>query len=159
MPIAYLVTCFWIVCRSLSPSFLLLCVVSATGAVTGGVLQALKGRLSYRNWVLWDCRFALSVLVYVSSRDSSYNFGKQLWTSLRKPPVLGFCWQICAQFEILKHRLQRMVKSSHTKHSAESLLNNAASKSDKLSEHISHHLRIVIFVKNDNVILCAISPC
>ncbi|XP_025991542.2 putative odorant receptor 85d isoform X2 [Solenopsis invicta] len=57
--------------------------------------------------------------------------------------VLGFCLQICARFEILLHRLQKMIKHDEKEAIPTNWLNKTSNKISKLSEHVIHHLCII----------------
>lgn len=123
--------------------YVLLCTVSALGAVTAGVLDVLEGQLPYNVWVPWDCT-SFPVFFFTSLQEITAIIIGTIVNVATETIVLGFCLQTCAQFEILKHRLQKM--ASREEIFSKSLLNNASCKISKLSEHISHHLCIIRFV-------------
>ncbi|XP_024878579.1 odorant receptor 22c-like isoform X2 [Temnothorax curvispinosus] len=100
--------------RSYTIYYILLCTFSALGGVAAGVLDVLEAVI-------------LCTIVNVATET--------IW--------LGFCLQTCAQFEILKYRLQNMTKRREEEIFPKSSLNNASRETGILSEHISHHLCII----------------
>ncbi|XP_077282434.1 odorant receptor 13a-like isoform X2 [Temnothorax americanus] len=100
--------------RSYTIYYILLCTFSALGAVAAGVLDVLE---------------AIIVCTMVNVATETI--------------VLGFCLQTCAQFEILKYRLQNMTKRREEEIFPKSSLNNASRETGIWSEHISHHLCII----------------
>jgi len=141
MPI---ITRFRIARRSRSINYTLLAMISATGAVAGGMLDTFEGELPYNVWVPYD--YSSSLSLWLTSLQET--IGLILGTIINvatETSVLGFCLQICAQFEILKHRLQRMVNS--TEEILEYFPNHTPDKTNRLSEHVCHHLIIIRFVK------------
>ncbi|KAM0729155.1 Odorant receptor Or1 [Formica fusca] len=136
--------------RSYSISYTSLASFSATGTIIGGVLNILEGQLPYRMWVPYDC--TLPILFWFTSIQElvAIIFGT-IVNVATETTVLGFCLQICAQIEILKHRLQKMTKPSEEKSSRISL-NDASNKTSRLSEHILHHLCIIRLAKIINKI-------
>ncbi|XP_011330269.2 odorant receptor 46a isoform X2 [Ooceraea biroi] len=68
--------------------------------------------------------------------------------------IMGFCLQMCAQFEILKHRLQRMVNP--TEEIPEHFQAHMPKKTSRLSEHICHHLVIIRNVRMVNDIFSVV---
>ncbi|XP_029678930.1 uncharacterized protein LOC115245013 isoform X1 [Formica exsecta] len=131
--------------RSYSISYTSLASFSVTGTIIGGLLNILEGQLPYRMWVPYDC--TLPILFWFTSIQElvAIIFGT-IVNVATETTVLGFCLQICAQIEILKHRLEKMTKPSEEKSSRISL-NDASNKTGRLSEHILHHLCIIRFVK------------
>ncbi|XP_018355221.1 PREDICTED: uncharacterized protein LOC108756126 [Trachymyrmex septentrionalis] len=128
--------------RSYSIYYLLLCTFSATGAVTAGMLDVLEGQLPYNMWVPWDCTSFL-LFLFTSLQEIVSLIVATIVNIATETIVLGFCLQLCAQFEILEHRLQRMVKSREEGIFPKSSLNKVSHKISKLSMHISHHLCII----------------
>jgi len=118
---------------------------SATGAVLGGMFNILEGELPYRMWVPYD--YTSPLLFWFTSIQEvvAVIFGT-IVNVATETTVLGFCLQICAQIEILKHRLQKMMKSSKKEETPISL-NDTSNGTGRLSEHILHHLCIIRFVK------------
>lgn len=134
-------------CRSYSIHYILLCTFSAMGAVTAGVLDILKGQLPYNMWVPWDCTPFL-LFWFTSLQKIVAVIVGTIVNVATETIVLGFSLQTCAQFEILKHRLQRIVTRSEEEIFLNSISSNTTShKTNKLSEHVFHHLRIIRFVK------------
>ncbi|EFN72254.1 hypothetical protein EAG_04144, partial [Camponotus floridanus] len=110
-----------------------------------GLLQILEGQLPFRMWVPYD--YTSPFLLWFTSIQMIVAVIFATFVNLAtETTVLGFCLQICAQIEILKHRLQRMMKSSEKKTSRISL-NDESNEIGKLSEYILHHLCIIRFVK------------
>lgn len=134
------------ICRSYSISYTSLASFSATGTIIGGMLNILEGQLPYRTWVPYD--YTSPLLFWFTSIQElvAIIFGT-IVNVATETTVLGFCLQICAQIEILKHRLQRMMKSSEKKKTPRISLNDASNETGRLSEHILHHLCIIRFVK------------
>lgn len=117
------------------------------GAVAAGVLDILKGQLPYNMWVPWDCTPFL-LFWFTSLQEIVAVIVGTIVNVATETIVLGFSLQTCAQFEILKHRLQRIVTRSEEEIFLNSISSNTTSrKTNKLSEHVSHHLRIIRFVK------------
>ncbi|XP_011633609.1 odorant receptor 67a-like isoform X1 [Pogonomyrmex barbatus] len=112
------------------------------GAVTGGMLDILDGQLPFNTWVPWHCT---SFLLYwfTSLQEIVAVIIATVVNVATETTILGFCLQTCAQFAILKHRLQKMAKSREKELSRKNSLNNASHQTGKLSEHISHHLCII----------------
>jgi len=134
-----------IVYRSYSIYYLLLCTFSAVGAVTAGMLDVLEGQLPYNMWVPWNCTSFFSFL-FTSLQEIISLIVATIVNIATETIVLGFCLQLCAQFEILEQRLQRMVKCREEEIFSKSSLNKVSREISKLSKHISHHLCIIRFV-------------
>lgn len=131
--------------RSYSMSYTILCTFSAMSGVTGGTLFMLEGQIPYGFvWVPWDCTSIL-VFCFTSVQEIIALIIGIYVNVATETTVLGFCLQVCARFEILKYRLQRMIK--HDGKEGTNLLNNTSNKISKLSEHVSHHLCIIRSVK------------
>jgi len=133
------------VCRSYSIKYTSLASFSVTGGIIGGLLNTLEGQLPFRMWVPYD--YTSPFLFWLTSIQElvATTFGA-IVNVATETTVLGFCLQICAQIEILKHRLQKMMKSSKKEETPISL-NDASNGTDRFSEHILHHLCIIRFVK------------
>ncbi|XP_025266863.1 odorant receptor Or1-like [Camponotus floridanus] len=131
--------------RSYSIRYTSLASFSATGAVLGGMFNILEGELPYRMWVPYD--YTSPLLFWFTSIQEvvAVIFGT-IVNVATETTVLGFCLQICAQIEILKHRLQTMMKSNKKKEIPISL-NNTSNGRSILSEHILHHLCIIRLAK------------
>lgn len=144
----FLTLCFYFsfVCRSYSIYYLFLCAISALGAVAAGVLDILEGQLPYNVWVPWDYT-SLFLFWFTALQEIAAMIIATIVNIATETTILGFCLQTCAQFEILKHRLEMMAKSREKEIFPKSSLNNASRKTGKLSEHISHHLCIIRFVR------------
>jgi hypothetical protein len=131
--------------RSRSINYALLAMVSLTGGVTGAMLDTFKSELPYNVWVPYN--YDSSVSLWLTSLQET--IGVILATIVNvatETSVLGFCLQMCAQLEILQHRLQRMADS--TEGTLEYFPNHTSDKvSNRLSEHVCHHLTIIRFVK------------
>ncbi|CAL1679070.1 unnamed protein product [Lasius platythorax] len=134
--------------RSYSISYTSLASISATGTIMGGVLNILEDQLPYRTWVPYD--YTLPILFWITSIQEfmAIIFGT-IVNVATETTVLGFCLQICAQLEILKHRLLRMAKEKEEETSRISL-NDASNETGRLSEHILHHLCIIRLAKMIN---------
>ncbi|GAB1867166.1 Odorant receptor [Camponotus japonicus] len=134
--------------RSYSIRYTSLASFSATGAVLGGMFNILEGELPYRMWVPYD--YTSPLLFWFTSIQEvvAVIFGT-IVNVATETTVLGFCLQICAQIEILKHRLQKMMKSSKKEETPISL-NDASNGTDRFSEHILHHLCIIRLAKMIN---------
>jgi len=119
-------------------------MISATGAVAGGMLDTLEGGLPYNVWVPYD--YSSSLSLWLTSFQES--IGVILGTIINvatETSVLGFCLQTCAQFEILKYRLQTMVNP--TERTLEYFPTHTLDKTNRLSKHVRHHLIIIRFVE------------
>ncbi|XP_072762244.1 odorant receptor 46a-like isoform X1 [Anoplolepis gracilipes] len=132
--------------RSYTISYTSLASFSATGTVIGGVLNILEGQLPYRMWVPYD--YTSPFLLWFTSIQElvAITFGT-IVNVATETTVLGFCLQICAQIEILKHRLQKMVKPNPENEEILFSLNNTSNETGRLSEHILHHLCIIRLAK------------
>ncbi|CAL1679073.1 unnamed protein product [Lasius platythorax] len=131
--------------RSYSISYTSLASFSATGAVIGGVLNILEGELPFRTWVPYD--YTSPLLFWITSiQELVALIFATIVNVATETTVLGFCLQICAQFEILEHRLQRMAKEKK-KETFRISLNDASNETGRLSEHILHHLCIIRLAK------------
>ncbi|KAL6431347.1 hypothetical protein ACFW04_007176 [Cataglyphis niger] len=138
--------------RSYSISYTSLASFSATGTIIGGMLNILEGQLPYRMWVPYD--YTSPRLFWFTSIQElvAIIFGT-IVNVATETTVLGFCLQICAQIEILKHRLQKMMKSSKKeKENPRISLNDTSNETGRLSEHILHHLCIIRLAKIINKI-------
>ncbi|XP_024878580.1 odorant receptor 9a-like isoform X3 [Temnothorax curvispinosus] len=128
--------------RSYTIYYILLCTFSALGGVAAGVLDVLEGQLPYNMWVPWDCTSFLSFW-FTSLQNILAVILCTIVNVATETIWLGFCLQTCAQFEILKYRLQNMTKRREEEIFPKSSLNNASRETGILSEHISHHLCII----------------
>ncbi|XP_019885710.2 odorant receptor 46a-like [Camponotus floridanus] len=131
--------------RSYSIKYTSLASFSVTGGIIGGLLNTLEGQLPFRMWVPYD--YTSPFLFWLTSIQElvATIFGT-IVNVATETTVLGFCLQICAQIEILKHRLQKMMKSSKKEETLISL-NDASNGTDRFSEHILHHLCIIRLAK------------
>ncbi|XP_071562581.1 odorant receptor 94a-like isoform X1 [Temnothorax nylanderi] len=128
--------------RSYTISYILLLTFSVLGAVAAGVLEILEGQLPYNMWVPWDCTSFLSFW-FTSLQNILALIVCTIVNVATETLWLGFCLQTCAQFEILKYRLQNMTKRRKEEIFPKRSLNNASRETGTLSEHISHHLCII----------------
>ncbi|XP_012059597.1 PREDICTED: putative odorant receptor 85d [Atta cephalotes] len=106
------------------------------------MLDILEGQLPYNMWVPWNCTSFFSFL-FTSLQEIISLIVATIVNIATETIVLGFCLQLCAQFEILEHRLQRMVKRREEEIFPKSSLNKVSREISKLSKHISHHLCII----------------
>ncbi|XP_011700218.1 PREDICTED: uncharacterized protein LOC105457310 [Wasmannia auropunctata] len=129
--------------KSYSIRYTILSTFSAISAVTGGMLFILDGQIPYGTvWVPWDCTSFL--LFYLTSfQEIAAVLIAVVVNIATETTILGFCLQTCAQFEILKHRLQKMAKEKLDEKERTWILNNTLNKTSRLSEHVSHHLCII----------------
>ncbi|XP_039302412.1 odorant receptor 46a isoform X3 [Solenopsis invicta] len=111
--------------RSYTMSYSILASFSLTGITIGEVLIALQVAM------------ALSTFVNVATETV----------------ILGFCLQICAQFDILICRLRKVIESDEKQ---ENELNSATNKTSRLSENIHYHLYIIRFAKMVNKVFSQI---
>ncbi|XP_077279164.1 putative odorant receptor 85d [Temnothorax americanus] len=140
--------------RSYSMPYIILCSMSAICGAIGGSLYMLEGQIPYGFvWVPWDCTSFL-ILFFTSVQEIVAIIISIFVNLATDTMVLGFCLQICARFEILKHRLQKMIKFSYSEKKGEgtltSSLNNTSNKTSRLSEHVSYHLCIIRLVEMIN---------
>ncbi|CAL1679071.1 unnamed protein product [Lasius platythorax] len=134
--------------RSYSIKYTSLASISATGSIIGGMLNILEGQLAYRTWVPYDYTSPLLFSI-TSIQECVTIIFASIVNVATETTILGFCLQICAQFEILEHRLQRMAKEKK-KETFRISLNDASNETGKLSEHILHHLCIIRLAKMFN---------
>lgn len=116
------------------------------GAVTAGMLDVLEGQLPYNMWIPWDCTSFL-LFLFTSLQEIVAIIIATIVNIATETIILGFCLQMCAQFEILEHRLHRMIKRREEEIFPQSSLNKVSCKISELSKHVSHHLCIIRFVK------------
>lgn len=117
--------------------------ISAMSATAGAVQDILEGKLPYKAWIPWTCNSFL-IFFFISLQEIIAVLIGTVLNIATETTLFGFCMQICAQLEILKHRLQKIAseeKEISTK------LYNTSNKTNRLSEHIVHHLCIIRFVK------------
>lgn len=131
-------------CRSRSITYVIFVTISATGRVIGGVLDSLEGKLPYTTWVPYVHSSSLLFWLTCLQETIGAMFGV-IMNITTETSVLEFSLEICAQLEILKHRLHRMINL--TEEIPEHFFNHTPSKASRLSEHVSHHLFIIRFVK------------
>ncbi|EZA59461.1 hypothetical protein X777_00304 [Ooceraea biroi] len=139
--------------RSQSISYLLLALLSLLGGMIGAILETLEGTLPYKIRVPYDCSSLLSL--WLTSLQE--NIGMIMGTFINvatETSIMGFCLQMCAQFEILKHRLQRMVNP--TEEIPEHFQAHMPKKTSRLSKHICHHLVIIRNVRMVNDIFSVV---
>ncbi|XP_011869939.1 PREDICTED: putative odorant receptor 85d isoform X2 [Vollenhovia emeryi] len=128
--------------RSYSMRYIILCTFSITSAVIGGILYILEGQIPFGfASVPWDCTSFLIFLLTSIQEIVGVILGTIINVAT-ETTLLGFCLQTCARFEILKHRLQKMIKHSEKKSIWTNSSNNILGKRSRLSEHVSHHLCI-----------------
>jgi len=120
---------------------------SATGATIGEIFAVLQGELPYRGWVPYDTYTSLLLFLFTSLQEMLALVFGTIVNIATETLVLGFCLQICSQFEILKYRLQREMKSNEKEEICENLLNGVSYKRNRLSKHIRYHLCIIRLVK------------
>jgi len=131
--------------RSYSIKYTSLGLSSLFGGIIGGLHKTLEGHLIFRMWVPYD--YISPILLWFTSIQASVCLIFGTFVNLATDTtVLGFCLQICAQIEILKYRLQRMMKPNEKEISKISL-HDKSNETCKLSECILHHLCIIRFVK------------
>ena len=127
-----------------TPSYTILALFSATGAIIGEVLTALQGILPYRIWIPYD--YTPILLFWLTSLHEMLALIFGTFVNIATEILLlGFCLQMCAQLEFFTHRLQRMVEPDEKKEIC-NLLTNVPNR-NRLSEHVYYHLRIIRFVK------------
>ncbi|XP_024886867.1 odorant receptor 2a-like, partial [Temnothorax curvispinosus] len=133
--------------RSYSMPYIIVCSMSAICCAIRGTLYVLEGQIpfGYFVWVPWDCTSFL--ILFLTSVQLIVSLIIAIIVILASDTVVfGFCLQTCAQFEILKHRLQKMIKFSHNEKKEEDTLTsslNISNKTSRLAEHVSHHLCII----------------
>lgn len=128
--------------------YVIICIFSGTGGLIGGIFYILDGQIPYGSvWVPWD--YTSYLLFYLTSLQEIVGVSliALIVNVATETTILGFCLQICAQFEILKHRLRRIIEHNKREDTPKSSLNSTSNKTSKLSEHISFHLCIIRFVK------------
>lgn len=132
--------------RSCTISYTVLASFSATGAITGEVLSTLDGELPYRAWVPYD--YTSTFLFWLTSLHEmlALIFGTIVNIATETLLLVTLLLCICAQFEILTHRLRRETESDDRKEGCKNLFNDAPNRS-RLSEHVHYHLCIIRFVK------------
>ncbi|KAF3054602.1 Odorant receptor 023 [Nylanderia fulva] len=140
--------------RSYSINYTSLASVSATGALVGGVFHILEHQLPVRTWLPYD--YTPPLLFWITSiQELVALIFCTIINVATVTTVLGFCLQICAQFEILKHRLHRMVKKAEqtsriSLNDVSNVTGSLMTRSPTISEHISHHLCIIRLAKITN---------
>lgn len=144
----------FLTCRKYSMQYTILCSASGMSCVGGGAYYMINGQIPYGSaWVPWDCTsfpvfFFTCVQVIISILIGIYV------NVATETTVLGICLQICARFEILAHRLRKVIKHNEKDGNLSNSLNNTSNKTSRLSEHVYCHLRIIRFVKRIIVTLC-----
>ncbi|GAB1867167.1 Odorant receptor [Camponotus japonicus] len=134
--------------RSYSIKYTSLTLLSVTGGIIRGLLQILEGQLPFRMWVPYY--YTSPFLLWFTSIQTFVAVIFATFVNLAtETTVLGFCLQICAQIEILKYRLQRMMNSSE-KETSRISLNDESNETGRLSEYILHHLCIIRLAKMIN---------
>lgn len=136
------------VCRSYSIRYTSLASASATGGIIGGLFNTLEGHLPFKMWVPYDYTPPF-LFWFTSIQELVALIFATIVNIATETTVLGFCLQICAQIEILKHRLQR-IKPSEKKETPRISLHDESNKT-RLSEHILHHLCIIRFVNKQMI--------
>lgn len=131
--------------RSRTLSYVYLGMTSGTAGLAGGII--LQGHLPIRWWVPYDCSSPVVYWFTIAKLTIAMTIG--IFVNLATETlVYGFCLQTCAQLEILTHRLQRMASSSERLKAHRSSPNvTSPNRASRFSEHISHHLCIIRFVK------------
>ncbi|XP_072762547.1 uncharacterized protein [Anoplolepis gracilipes] len=131
--------------RSYSINYTYLAMFSTTGGTIGGIFNVFEGQLPYRIWIPYD--YSSPIILWLTSiQELMILICGAIINIATETTVLGFCLQICAQIEILKHRLHNMMKLREKKTSRNSL-NDTLNKTGRLSEHILHHLYIIRLAK------------
>ncbi|XP_012524485.2 putative odorant receptor 85d [Monomorium pharaonis] len=137
--------------RSCTINYMVLASFSATGVTIGEVLTTLQGELPYRIWVPYD--YTTFFLFWFTSLQEILTVLLGTFVNVgTETLLLGFCLQICTQFELLICRLQRMIESDEKTKIHKNLLNDASNRTNRLSEHIRHHLYIIRFAEMANEI-------
>ncbi|XP_072762545.1 uncharacterized protein [Anoplolepis gracilipes] len=136
--------------RSYSINYMYLAMFAATGGLISGIFNVIEGQLPFRIWVPYD--YTSPIILWLTSIQELIILICALIINIATDTtVLGFCLQICAQIEMLKHRLHKMTKLGEKKTSRNSL-NDALKKTGRLSGHILHHLSIIKLAKIINKI-------
>ncbi|XP_039302413.1 uncharacterized protein LOC105199467 isoform X4 [Solenopsis invicta] len=132
--------------RSYTMSYSILASFSLTGITIGEVLIALQGELPIRAWIPYD--YTSTFLFWLTSLKLIVAMALSTFVNVATETViLGFCLQICAQFDILICRLRKVIESDEKQ---ENELNSATNKTSRLSENIHYHLYIIRFAKMVN---------
>ncbi|XP_012540698.1 odorant receptor Or2 [Monomorium pharaonis] len=131
-----------------SMPYIILCAISAVGTLIGCIIYMMEGVIPIgTTWVPWDCTSPF--IFYLTSLQVVAALMLAIFVNIgSETTILGFCLQTCAQFEILKHRLQRMMKNN--KNNPMSSLNNALNRTSRISEHVFYHLCIIRLAKTIN---------
>jgi len=129
-------------CRSHSMPYIILCTISLIGTIIGGILYMLEGAIPYGFvWVPWECTSFL-LFCFTSLQEIAAVTIGIIVNIATETTVLGFCLHTCARFEILNHRLQRMIKGEK-----EGMRKSSVNNISRLSKYVSFHLCIIRFVK------------
>ncbi|XP_025989635.2 odorant receptor 46a isoform X2 [Solenopsis invicta] len=138
--------------RSYTMSYSILASFSLTGITIGEVLIALQGELPIRAWIPYD--YTSTFLFWLTSLKLIVAMALSTFVNVATETViLGFCLQICAQFDILICRLRKVIESDEKQ---ENELNSATNKTSRLSENIHYHLYIIRFAKMVNKVFSQI---
>ncbi|EFN79921.1 Odorant receptor 46a, isoform A [Harpegnathos saltator] len=135
--------------RSCSIKYLLLAVTSLTSIILRSLLNIIQGQLPYRVWLPYDSRkpslfLITSIHQIVTSIFATFiNVGTETL-------VFGFFLQTCAQLDILKCRLNKVVNNEAADYRANRPLSLPKMKQTVISQHIRHHLRIYKYAKMMN---------
>ncbi|XP_011869942.1 PREDICTED: putative odorant receptor 85d isoform X1 [Vollenhovia emeryi] len=136
--------------RSCTISYTVLASFSTTGAITGQVLSTFHSELPHRIWVPYH--YTPPSLFWLTSLHEMLALIVGTFVNVATETLLlGLCLQICAQLEILTHRLQREIKSNKGQQVCKNL-NDTPNGTSRLSEHIYYHLCIIRFAEMANEI-------
>ncbi|XP_012059532.1 PREDICTED: odorant receptor 67a-like [Atta cephalotes] len=118
--------------------YIILCTISLIGTIIGGILYMLEGAIPYGFvWVPWECTSFLLFCVTSLQEIAAVTIGI-IVNIATETTVLGFCLHTCARFEILNHRLQRMIKGEK-----EGMRKSSINNISRLSKYVSFHLCII----------------
>ncbi|KAL0112557.1 hypothetical protein PUN28_012106 [Cardiocondyla obscurior] len=124
--------------RSYSMPYIIICSMSMMNCWIGGVLFMLEGQIPYGlAWVPWDCS-SFFIFFLTSIQVMLGTFLAIFVNIATETSILGFCLQICARFEILKYRLQKMINHNEWEN-----ISSFTNKTSRLAKHVSHHLYII----------------
>ncbi|XP_018372522.1 PREDICTED: uncharacterized protein LOC108767263 [Trachymyrmex cornetzi] len=131
--------------RSHSMPYITLCTISIIGTIIGGMLYMLEGTIPYGFvWVPWECTSFL-LFCFTSLQEIAAVVSCIIVNIATETTVLGFCLQTCAKFEILIHRLQKMIKGEK-----EDMRKSSVNNTSRLSKCVSFHLCIIRLVEMIN---------
>ncbi|EFN79920.1 Odorant receptor 46a, isoform A [Harpegnathos saltator] len=135
--------------RSCSIKYLLLAMSSVTSVTLRSVISIIEGHLPYRVWLPYDSRKSSLFLITSIHQIVSLIFATFINVGT-ETLVFGFILQTCAQLDILKCRLNKIVNNETAGYRANQPLSLPNKKQMVISEHIRHHLRIYTYAKMVN---------